>query len=144
MRARGVFRRYPDGLYPDDERAFAMLKQISLGDRVLVSVHKPRNAEFSAMAHKVFDSLARETGHTAEAIKLWLKWETGRIDLIKMPIELVPGTRYLPVPRSFSPESMSEAEFKAFWDDAWPIISAKLLPKVPPEAVAEIRRITRT
>lgn len=123
-------------MLPSDDRGSSLMKELNPGDKVLVNVHRARNPEHNALAHVVFERIAQAIGQPMDVVKLWLKWETGRVDLVKMPN----GT-FIANPRSLKFESMSQQEFQSFWDDAWPIIGEKILPNIPEKDFLEIREI---
>lgn len=132
MLDKGIFTVAKNALLPGSERAYNIMAALKISDRVLCSVHRARNVEHNELAHAVFDRVAKATGLSLDVIKLWLKWETGRVDLVKLP-----NDKYMPNPRSLAFESMSQDEFQRFWDEAWVVLSEKMLPKIP-EAEFEI------
>lgn len=137
MEGTALFTVAKGALLPKDDRAEDMLKnKLNVGDKVLVKVHRARNPEHNALAHKVFDVIAKATGYSPEVIKLWLKNETGRVDLVKLPTG-----KYMPAPRSMKFESMTQDEFQAFWDEAWVIIGEQVMPHIPEKDFEEIRSI---
>lgn len=136
MIAKGLFSAGKNVLLPADGRAHEIMGRLKPGDRMLLTVHRARNPEHNALAHVVFEKIGEAIGSPMEVVKLWLKWETGRVDLIRLP-----NGKHMPNPRSFSFESMSQDEFQAFWDEAWPIISEKVLPRLPRELFEELRSI---
>ncbi len=136
MIAKGVFTAGKNALLPNDTRAHEIMHQLKPGDRVLMTVHRARNPEHNALAHVVFQRIADAIGKPMEVVKLWLKWETGRVDLVELPTG-----KHIPNPRSFKFESMGQDEFQAFWDEAWPIIAEKVLPNLPRETFEELRAI---
>lgn len=137
MESTALFTVGKGALLPKDDRAREMFRGgLSIGDKVLVKVHRARNVEHNALAHAVFDRIAKATGYSPEVIKLWLKRETGRVDLVKMP-----DGKYMPAPRSMKFESMSQDEFQAFWDEAWVIIGEQIMPHIPDKDFEEIRAI---
>ena len=136
MEAKGVFNVGKGALLPSDERARDLMRAMKTGDKVLVKVHRARNPEHNALAHVVFQRIADATGMTMDAIKLWLKWETGYVDIVAMP-----NGKRIAAPRSLKFESMSQDEFQSWWDEALPIINEKVMGKLPPKEFEEIRRI---
>ena len=136
MESKALFLVTNGALLPADDRGRDMLKDLKMGDKVLVKVHRARNPEHNALAHVVFDRIAKAIGQPMDVVKLWLKWETGRVDLVKMP-----NGQHIPNPRSLKFESMSQDEFQSFWNDAWPIIGEKILPNIPEKDFQEIRDI---
>lgn len=136
MEAKAIFTVAKGALLPADDRAGSLISGSKIGDKVLVKVHRARNPEHNALAHVVFDRIAKAIGQPMDVVKLWLKWETGRVDLVKMPN----GT-FIANPRSLSFESMSQEEFQSFWNDAWPVIGEKIMPGLPEKEFAEIRAI---
>lgn len=137
MESTALFTVAKGALLPKDDRAEDMLKnKLNVGDKVLVKVHRARNPEHNGLAHKVFDVIAKATGYSPEVIKFWLKNETGRVDLVKLPTG-----KYMQAPRSMRFESMSQDEFQAFWDEAWVIIGEQVMPHIPEKDFEEIRSI---
>jgi Protein of unknown function (DUF1367) len=129
MRAKGVFI-VSDGsaLLPNDKRAHDLLARLNCGDRVLVRVHRARNPEHHNLAWAVWDRIGAARGVPGEVVLSWLKLATGRVDWLKLP-----NGRLCPQPQSIAFESMSQEEFQAFWDEAWPIICEYILPDLPQE-----------
>jgi Protein of unknown function (DUF1367) len=137
MISKGVFKVIDtEILLPYDDRARTIMQQLHDNDRVLVTVHRARNAEHNALAHAVFDRIADAVGLPQETIKLWLKWETGYVDIVQLP-----NGKHIASPRSFRFESMGQDEFQKFWDEAWVVIGEKILPQLPHEIFEEIRAI---
>lgn len=137
MEGTALFTVGKGALLPKDDRAQDMMRnRLNVGDKVLVKIHRARNPEHNALAHKVFDLIADATGYSKDVIKLWLKKETGRVDLVKLP-----DGKYLPSPRSMKFESMSQDEFQAFWNEAWVIIGEQVMPHIPEKDFEEIRKI---
>lgn len=136
MEGKALFSVARGALLPMDERGKDLMGELNVGDKVLVKVHRPRNPEHNALAHLVFGRIAKAIGQPMDVIKLWLKYETGRVDLVKMP-----NGKFMPNPRSLSFESMSQDEFQSFWDEAWPVIGEKIMPKIPEKDFQEIREI---
>lgn len=137
MTDKGVFIRSINGDFiPYDERAMEITISCPVGKKVLMRVHKARNPEHNGLAHAVFQKIAQAIGQPLDVVKLWLKWETGRVDLVKMP-----NGRRIANPRSFAFEAMSQDDFQAFWNDALPIIAEKVMPQMPQEVYEELRRM---
>lgn len=138
MQAKGLFSVAKNALVPMDGRGREMFGPAGLhiGDRVIVKIHRARNPEFNALAHAVFERIGNAIGQPMEVVKLWIKWETGRVDLVRLPTG-----KHIPNPRSVAFESMDENEFRDFWNDAWPIIAEKILPGIPEHDFQEIRNI---
>ena len=126
MTERGLFVAQAGGFVPFDQRGRNLLDQQIrkniAGKPVFMSVRTARNPEFSALAHVVFTKLADALGVPMEAIKVFLKEQTGRYDLVKLP-----GGTVVKLPHSVSFAAMSEEQFRAFWDDCLPVIFEKLL-----------------
>lgn len=138
MEGTALFTVAKGALLPDmtDDRARDLMDQLNVGDRLVVKIHRARNPEHNKLAHKVFDVIAKATGYSLHVIKLWLKNETGRVDLVKLPTG-----RYMHSPRSMKFESMGQDEFQAFWDEAWVIIGEQVMPHIPEKDFGEIRSI---
>jgi hypothetical protein len=136
MNNKGLFNVSPDGFVPRDERARDMhriLFKRNDGKPVFFTVRTARNPEFSAMAHVVFSKLADGLGVPMDAVKAYLKEQTGRFDLVKMPDGSTTRLRH-----SIAFSAMSEEDFRAFWTDALPVIYEKLLGGVPSETYQQI------
>jgi hypothetical protein len=133
MEAKGEFTVAKSAFVPKDERARAIMSSVSIGDRVLLKVHKARNPEHHGLAWKVFDKVGAAVGAPAEKVLLWLKVATGRVDFERMPNGKVVG-----VPHSIRFESMSQADFQAFWDDAWPVITEQICPGLPQHEIDDL------
>ena len=135
MQAKGIFKAEPPVRFvPEDERALEILEGLNDGDKVLMWVHKARYPEHHKLAWAVFQKIADATGQTAENIALWLKLETGRFDYV----QLVDG-RVIENPHSLKFESMSQAEFQLFWNDALEIVKDKVLPGVDDAVFNDLR-----
>jgi hypothetical protein len=129
---KGLFTITPHGFEPHDERAHTLHQRLLAqdvtrheGKPVFMSVRTARNPEFSALAHVVFSKLADGLGVPMDAIKNYLKEQTGRFDLVKMP-----DGSFIKLRKSVRFSAMSEEQFRAFWDEALPIIFERLLGKV--------------
>lgn len=136
MNDKGLFRATPAGFVPFEKRAADMLDSLlkrNDGKPIFLTVRTARNPEFSAMAHVVFSLLADGLGVPMDAIKNYLKEQTGRFDLIKMPDGSVIKLR-----RSVAFSAMKEEDFRAFWTDCLPIIYEKLLGGVKSETYDQI------
>lgn len=137
MQAKGIFKAEPPVRFvPSDERALEILEGLKDGEKVLLWVHKARYPEHHKLAWAVFQKIADATGQTAENIALWLKLETGRFDYV----QLVDG-RVIEAPHSLKFESMSQAEFQSFWNDALEIIKDKVLPGVDDQVFNDLREL---
>lgn len=138
MKAKGLFTVAKQAFLPSDERARGMFAPgaLKIGDKVLIKVHRARNPEHNALAHVVFDRVARAIGRPMKTVKLWLKWETGHIDLVQLPTG-----KYLPEARSLKFESMGQDEFQEWWDEALLIMQESVLTQIPQEEFDEIRAI---
>jgi hypothetical protein len=138
MHGKALFEVHSGSLRPSrkDARGETLMAKLHDGELVLIAVHRARWPEHNALAHTVFARIGEAIGQPLEVIKLWLKWETGWVDLIKLPTAQV-----IPVPRSLSFESMTQDQFQAWWDEAWVVLSEKALPKVPPDVFEEIQAI---
>jgi len=137
MQAKGIFKAEPPVRFvPEDERALEILEGLNDGDKVLMWVHKARYPEHHKLAWAVFQKIADATGQTAENIALWLKLETGRFDYV----QLVDG-RVIENPHSLKFESMSQADFQLFWNDALEIVKDKVLPGVDEAVFNDLRNM---
>jgi hypothetical protein len=136
---KGLFRPTPAGFVPFEKRAADLLDTLlkrNDGKPVFMTVRTARNPEFSALAHVVFSMLADGLGVPMEAIKNYLKEQSGRFDLTKMPDGTVIKTRH-----SVAFSAMGEEQFRAFWADALPVIYEKLLGGVPSDTYREILEV---
>jgi hypothetical protein len=134
--SKGLFKATPEGFAPFDRRARDLHTKLFNrhdGKPVFFTVRTARNPEFSALAHLVFTKLADGLGVPMDAVKNYLKEQTGRFDLVKMPDGSVIKQRH-----SVSFSAMSEEDFRAFWNDALPIILEKLLGGVRSKEYREI------
>lgn len=136
MNDKGLFRPTPAGFVPFEKRAADLLDTLlkrNDGKPVFMTVRTARNPEFSALAHVVFSLLADGLGVPMDAIKNYLKEQSGRFHLTKMPDGSVIKTRH-----SVAFSAMSEEQFRVFWEDCLPIIYEKLLGGVPSETYQQI------
>jgi hypothetical protein len=106
------------------------------GDVVLIKVRRPRYPEHNALAHVVMKKLADATGHSPEAIKMWLKCRTGRVDLVRLP-----DGKLLPHEQPMDFESMPQDEYQQWWDEAVEVIKEEMFEKLPQQTFEEIRDI---
>ncbi len=127
-KAKGVFVVTMDGLHPQDTRAQLIMSNLDVGSRVLVHVHKARYVEHHRLAWAVLSKIGDAVGLPAENILMWLKYETGRADVIQFPDGRVSGH-----PQSINFESMSQQDFQQFWRDATVVIQEKIMHKLPPD-----------
>lgn len=125
MKVVGTFSVGKNVLVPFDQRGRDLMAALAPGDRVLVKVHRARNPEHNALAHAVFAEIGNAMSKPMEVVKLWLKWETGYVDLIRLP-----NGRVMPSPRSLAFESMSQDEFQRWWDEAWVVLAEKAMPRI--------------
>jgi hypothetical protein len=133
---KGLFKLTSSGFVPCDDRAreiHGTLVRKQYGKPVFMTVRTARNPEFSAMAHVVFTKLANGLGVDMEIIKIFLKEQTGRFDLERLPNGTVIKRHH-----SVAFSAMSEEQFRAFWDAALPIIFEKLLGGVKSAEYQEI------
>lgn len=136
MNEKGLFSITPHGFVPLDERAADLHKHLlrkQYDKPVFMTVRTARNPEFSAMAHVVFTKLADGLGVPMEVVKNYLKEQTGRFDLVRMPDGTVIKQRH-----SVAFSAMTEEEFRAFWTDCLPVILEKLLGNVRSSEYQEI------
>lgn len=119
--------------YAEDARAKKIMNEVEIGKKTLMWVHKARYPEHHRYAFAVLAKIGDAMGLPAETILLWLKYETGRCDWIRMP-----DGRTVEHPQSIAFESMDQKEFQKFWDDALVVIKDKVLPRVPQEVYDEI------
>lgn len=136
MEAKGIFTAGSQALIAHDARARDIMLRLQPGDRVLVKVHKARNPEHHRLAFAVLSRISEASGVPAEAILYYLKEQTGKVDIVRLP-----NGRHVPCPKSIRFESMPQDEFQAFWNEAWLIISERLLPGIPEKDFNEIRAI---
>lgn len=134
MEGTGLFQVGKNALLPLHERAQNIMAHLTVGDKVLVKVHKARNPEHNALAHAVIAKIAQAIGKSPEVVKLWLKWECGWVDLVKMP-----NGKTIAAPRSLAFESMSQDEFQRWWNEALEVVKEKVLPNISKQDFEEIR-----
>lgn len=140
MNDKGLFTITETGFVPftahGDTRAHDLHQTLirkQYGKPVFLTVRTARNPEFSALAHVVFSKLAAGLGVPMDAVKNYLKEQTGRFDLVKMPDGSVVKQRH-----SVAFSAMSEEDFRAFWTDCLPVILEKLLGGVKSAEYQEI------
>ena len=140
MNDKGLFTVTPHGFEPHDQRAHTLHQRLLAQDvarheakPVFMTVRTARNPEFSALAHVVFSKLADGLGVPMDAIKNYLKEQTGRFDLVKMP-----DGSYVRLRKSVRFSAMSEEQFRAFWNESLPIIFERLLGRVKSKEYQEI------
>src|SRR5690606_12876374 len=119
-----------------DDHAHGIMSQLKIGDKVLINVHKARWPEHHRLAFAVMQRIAEAKDVPVETVLTWLKVSTGRVDFVEMP-----NGKIVAAPQSISFASMSQDEFRRFWDDCWKLIAEHILPDVSQEAFDEIRRI---
>ena len=136
MRAKGVFAAsvVVPSLLPQDERAMEIMSKLKPGQHVLVNVHRARWPEHHRLAFAVFNKIAAAKGISVDTVVLWLKWELGYVDIVRLP-----NGKHIPSPRSIAWESMSQDEFAEWWREALVVLSEKILPGLPRELFDEIR-----
>ena len=138
MRAKGVFRVVAGQLWPSDARAKEIMDELKTGQHVLVHLHRARWPEHHRLAFAVFSKIAEAKGVPVDTIVLWLKWELGWVDIVRLP-----NGKHIPSPRSIAWESMSQDEFATWWREAWVVLSEKIMPGLPAELFEEIRAIVQ-
>lgn len=131
---QGVFMHDDGRLVPVGDHSIGLLEGIKPGERVLVQIKRARWIEHHRLAFAVLQRLSDATGIPVEAILLWLKWETGYCDWVRLP-----DGRTVPSPRSISFESMDQGEFQTFWDVALEAIKDHMLAKLPARQFKEVR-----
>lgn len=123
-------------LHPVGEDATRVMKSIKPDEKVLVTVHRARYPEHHRLVMAVVSKIAEAMGVAHNVILLWLKWETGLIDIVELPN----GMRCHD-PRSISFESMGQDEFQEWWNDALIVIKEKMLPKLNAREFRQVRDI---
>jgi sulfatase maturation enzyme AslB (radical SAM superfamily) len=143
MKAKGFFTVDDDlRLVASDTDAPAqeIKRKLKSGDRLLISLQRPRNPDHHRMAFAVFNEIAEATGETVEKIYNELKFLLGRFDWI-MVKDKNGKERAACVLQSISFESMNQDEFQKFWRDAWVIITERYFPGVPQKNIDHILQI---
>lgn len=102
------------------------------GDRLQVSVDKDRNGKFNALAHLMFGMVVKAInagpGETdIDRLKRWVKLQTGRYDLVKLP-QPKDGQTHAIDYHSTAFAKMGEDEFHAFMVDACELIRDRMAP----------------
>jgi hypothetical protein len=136
MESRGIFTVGKNALIPGDARARDIMAGVSVGDRVLVKLHRPRYIEHHRLAYAVFQRIADAIGQPVDNVVLALKFHTGHVDLVKLP-----DGRHIAAPRSLNFASLSQDEFQSWWREALEIIKETILPGLPQREYEEIREI---
>lgn len=107
-----VMRRKGQALIAEDGLAIALMKKIQDGKEVLVEIITPRNPKhqrlFEVLINKICESGAWDLGR--DALRDWCKLRTGHVNKY-----VIDGKLWV-VPKSISPASMTQAEFKDFFD----------------------------
>lgn len=141
MKQKGLFRACHDPLVfglpfltPIDKRARNILAELAPDKKALVWVHTARYAEHHKFAFAVLQKIANACGVPVEVVLLSLKHETGRFDYV----QLMDG-RVIENPHSIAFESMDQADFQKFWNDALEVIKDKWLGKINADDYEEIR-----
>lgn len=137
MKNPGVWmRRTPTGLEANNPEAQAALAKIGVGERVLVKLHRSRNAQHHRMFWAVLSHVAQATHfETPERLLAALKLALGRYDLMTMP-----NGKVVPVLHSISFADMDQTEFARFYSDALNIICRDVLPGTSVEDLLEESR----
>lgn len=134
MRTKAVFVRQGDVLAPAHEEGRNIVGRLKEGERVLLHVDRVRYPDHHRLVFAVFGELSKATGIPVDTIILWLKWETGLVDVVRLP-----NKKVIAEARSISWESMGQDEFQEWWNDALMVIKEKILPKVPRRNFEQIR-----
>lgn len=141
MKQKGLFRcaqAAPPCLVPIDKRAHEIMAELAPDKKALIQVHTPRYPEHHGLVFMVLGRIAEYTKVPLRSVVLSLLYETGRFDYVK----LLDGT-VIPDPESLSPESMTQAEFQKFWDEAEKIIKTKWRGLMSPLMFEEIERLMK-
>jgi hypothetical protein len=136
MQAKAVFIRQGRTLTAVDDEGEKIIDHIKPGEKVLVHVHRARYPEHHRLAFAVFNKLADAKGLPVDTIVLYLKWETGHVNLVRLP-----NGKVVAEAKSINFESMGQTEFQAWWNQALQVVKEKLLPKISAKAFNEIRDI---
>jgi hypothetical protein len=123
-----------------DANTVEAVRKLKVGDRLLVSLHRPRNPEHHRMAFAVFNRIADAVGKTVDTIYNEIKFLTGRFDWMKIT-DKNGRERAAVVLQSISFESMGQDEFQRYWNEAWPVIVERYFPDVPEKSIREIMDI---
>ena len=109
-----ILRKEGRVLVAEDARSIGRLAKIKDGKEVLVEVTTPRNPKhqrlFEVLITKVAESGAWELSR--EALRDWCKFRTGHVNKFE-----IDGKLWV-TPKSISPASMTQADFKEFFDRA--------------------------
>lgn len=120
-----MMRRTETGLVPASRDAREALAKIAPGKQVLVKVHSARNPAH----HRLLWALLTKTVEagapfpTPDALLVALKLALGYADVVRLPTGAT-----VPVPRSISFVSMSQEDFRGFFDAAVDLICQRVLP----------------
>ena len=136
MRAKAVFVRRGDVLVPAHDEGRAIISRLKEGERVLLHVDRVRYPDHHRLAFAVFQELADAMGMPVDKVVLWLKWETGLVDVV-----LLPNKKVIAEARSISWEAMGQDEFQEWWNEALTVIKEKMLPEVDRRHFEKIRDI---
>lgn len=146
MTANGMLRLYA-------RHAEKMREQFKPGDRLRIVVERDRNGHFNALYH-VMVSLCVDAINSGPAstdidsLKRWVKLQTGRYDVVRLP-KPGPGGETVAIEyHSTSFASMGEDEFHRFAVDTCHLIRDRLAPWIEgsaewPEIMELVNSIAR-
>lgn len=102
------------------------------GERLQVNVDKDRNGRFNGLAHLLFGLVVKAVNAgpantNIDALKRWVKLQTGRYDLVRLPTPKDGQTHAIDY-HSTSYAKMGEGEFHAFMVDACELIRDRMAP----------------
>ena len=120
-------------LIPVSADAHGELAKLKEEERVWVKLDRQRSDRQVRFFHALIKHVAEATAiESPEALKVWIKLQTGRFDLLKMP-----GGEIIKSPHSIT--AMNREEFSVFLDEAIRLICADILPEIKDrELIAEI------
>lgn len=126
-----LFTRTAFGLTPESDAARELLASTPIGSCVAVEWSRPRNIQFHRLYWGLVSTIAEAIGVKPNNVHCLIKLRTGHYTLISTKSGRVQ------VPRSISFAKLTEAEFKAFFNDACRFICEELLPQLKP---SDLRR----
>jgi hypothetical protein len=114
-----IMQRIGDALCPADDKAEAIIRQLSPESHVAVRVLHHRDAGDTALYWRCLECAVKATGRweTAEELHLALKIATGRVDAVR----LVDGRRVL-VPQSTGFDQMTDDDARGYYTAALRIV----------------------
>jgi hypothetical protein len=125
-----------DILIPVDSVGLETIRDLDPAKKALMWVHSARYPEHHNLAFLCMATVAEAIGTTVDLVLLSLKYDSGRFDYV----ELVDG-RIVEQPHSIAFESMDQAKFQKFWDDALAVFKDQW--KLADDVLQDVRELLK-